>query len=441
MGYSSMQAWEWQGGYLFHFPIEAHVALVRILEWIGVEGPYAQSVGLRWMYGILSLLPVLAAARLVRWATPSDRRGERLGLPELAALIIAVWPEQIFRSIRLMDYSLEMSGVGAAILLALPLSARSSRIPWRHLAAGIVLGALFFVRPQSGLHLISLCLLIASAWRDIRSADFKPVLGMCTGYGAIVLLINATEPAGGFLTSFFKYYQWNLDHASEVYGADPWHRYITDGAKAYGIVGAAVILWFSARLLMQRRVQGKMLLVLPFLPLAVHSMIEHKEARYIVGFLWLLVPVACAGMQGWRPSTMTRRAVIALIAISGIISAYRVFDRFNERALDLKAWDRMSRILESPALSSLPIWIQGDPDFLPGGFFLRSHGPLCYQKGDQRIGDCAWVKNRMSLDHLMLRDFDEPMPPHTTPLGDSGRFRMLRRMAPDRAVVPAPTET
>lgn len=382
LGYSTRQAWEWRDGILFQLPILALTTLVRCMEAIGISSALAQAAGLRSLYALLSLFTVLLA-----WEA-----GKAVRLPRAwqsaGALMVGLWPELVFRSTRLMDYSLEASALAAALWIFLKWNPRSH--PRASLGAGMILGMIFFVRPQSGLYLVALTL----ATREPRS-----VLRMCVGYGAAIAIggsMEAWQTGREFLAPFFKYWSYNVTHggAAAHYGADPWHRYFSEGAKMLGFtpfIAAMGAYWAIER---PQRAMIRPVIFAAGLPFIVLSCVAHKEDRFIAGFIWLALPLALVtlsklklGKWGSAPIAILLLGMIALP-----LQLVRNAPRFTLRAELTESYARFGETTAQEA-KNWPLLIYADPDFTPGGFYLRHRGPLCYRAhgpaGTLDLGDCA----------------------------------------------------
>lgn len=379
-GYSTRLPWEWTEGAMSRLPALAHFNLLRLLTYLGVSDVYFQTVTLRIVYALLNVFPVVATYRLSKnWGVTTRVAG-------LAALFVALWPEFIFQSVRLMDSSLEMSFLAAVLLLSPP-KGPVSRI--REISAGVFLGLLFFVRPQTGLY--GVCFLFArllgpSHKTHIGLSDWIQKLPIWMGLGYLITVLGfaAIEPQFSYLHPFIYYITWNLKYSATVYGSAPWHRYLSEILKMYGITAFIFLLPFAA----QRKVDSglRWFLLIPFL---VHSLIAHKEGRFIIGFAWLLVPLAATGAGGLLKRRKVLFLSVAMIGLGFVLSIRHNLPRFFARAEEARRWNEIGSEIQKNGEQNLPIWVEADPDFLPGAFYLRTRGPLCYKTPAVKEGDCA----------------------------------------------------
>jgi hypothetical protein len=172
--------------------------------------------------------------------------------------------------------------------------------------------------------------------------------------------------------------------ASTYYGTEPWHRYFSELAKSFGFLPVIVFAYALARMKLDAKIAA--VFIFPFLVL---SLVAHKEARFIYGFAWLMVPLTIVGVEHLKQSRqMVALAIVCLIVGFGFNSE-RIFRRYTEGSEVVREWsDAGEKLSNDPSSSLVPLYVYGDPDFLPGGFFLRFTGPLCYKNGDLREGMC-----------------------------------------------------
>jgi phosphatidylinositol glycan class B len=371
-GWGTRLPWEWKDGLLSQLPVLAHAEVLKLLTLAGIEGSLDQLIALRVIYAVLSLSVGLAIHKLVI----DSGANERAALT--AAAIWALWPEFVFRSVRLMDYSLE-SCVLAFAILAFPLDRRA----WlENLIAGAILSLSFFVRPQSGLSLLALALLLLFT-RRVRAA-----LLLTAAYGGCVFLLANWESritGDPLLSPFLKYVNFNLlkHGAAAQYGIDPWHRYFSEAAKAVGFAPLLLLPWAFAR---GRPIAAALLFFVPF---TAHALIGHKEGRFIFPYLWLIVPMIVGGLaSGLEPLKKSSLAIAVALGVIGFgFNLDRIVRRFEAGSEVVRQWSELGRSGYPPAQANAgPLLILGDPDFLPGGFFLRYPAGLCYQAGLRREG-------------------------------------------------------
>lgn len=378
-GFSVQPPWEWTDGLLSSLPVAFHHGLLQAIAGLGVGDPLLQSMGLRCLYALASLLPVWVTWRWV------ERSGASKWMAVAAAAMMAFWPEWLYQSVRVMDYSLEVIGLALAAWLVFAWPNPKNK-GLRHAAAGAILGALFFVRFQTGVHLVSFALAIA-LWgkkKLLRKPSLRAPLGFISAYVATVVvlgLIEAQGDLGRFLLPFRNYWQFNWVENGAVthYGADVWHRYISETSKFYGHLVFLLLLGFCFRKSADRRI-----LFLFVFPILVHSFVAHKEGRFVFGALWLLIPAAFSGAQWPKVPSVRGKSVVAATLVAFVVayavSAKRVSRRWKSHAGDVKAFNGARKWMhEADPGAKLPLVVETFPEFSPGGFFLQRKGPYCYR--------------------------------------------------------------
>ena len=382
-GYSVRLPWEWTEGLLSKIPIFFQYVYLSSLAKLGVTTAIGQLIGLRLLYGMLSLFQIVAAWRITL-RTSNSRK-----IAAVSALLVAIWPEIVYRSVRLMDYSLEASFLAVALILLLTTKRRHREI--YDALAGVILGTLFFVRFQSGMYFF----VIAAVMLLLKPRRWLEFVYFSVFYAMTILFFGTIETRGvsGFLSPFFEFWQFNVveNGAVHLYGNQPWHRYFTELAKSFGFVPLLVFAYAFAR----RKLDGKILLIFAF-PLLVLSLIAHKEAFFIYGFAWLLIPLTIAGIAHAQRSKALIAFVVFCFFAGFSINLERISEVYHQGTETVREWDDAGRELAASSSNSehpVPLYVYGDPDHLPGGFFLRYNGPICYKYGSTRQGMCLKTVN------------------------------------------------
>jgi hypothetical protein len=389
-GYSVRLPWEWTDGLLSKLPVFFHYFYLSALARFGVTSAMGQLIGLRLLYGMLSLFQIVAAWRITLRTSNSKT------VAGLSALIIAVWPEIVYRSVRLMDYSLEASYLSIALILIFTTHRRHREIYIS--IAGVVLGALFFIRFQSGIYFIA----ILGTLAFMKPRRWMEALYLTGFYGLTIAFFAVVEAQGvtNLLAPFFKYVQFNVfQHgAATYYGSEPWHRYFSELAKSFGYFPLLIFAYVLARF----KTDAKIVMIFLF-PFVALSLVAHKEARFIYGFAWLMVPLTIAGIDHFAQSRRLIQFAILCFVLGFVVNAERISRRYQEGSEAVVRWSKIGEELSrDPSSKSTPLYVYGDPDFLPGGFFLRFSGPLCYKNGTSRQGMC--LKSLTDFRTLRLRN-------------------------------------
>jgi hypothetical protein len=334
----------------------------------------------------------------------------------MVCLFLAFWPEFIYRSVRLMDYSLEMSILGLALWIWVPSLKRFT--VRREAIVGALLGTLIFLRPQTGLELIGFACV---AWALGGKQRVKRITALGIGYGATVFglgviewIVFPTSTTGFLLAPLYNNIHYNMIEggAARDYGAQPWHRYVTEFLKFYGFAPIA--------LLVPALVWGRVswaLWVWAALPMLAHSFIQHKEGRFLFGSFWIFVLVVAVALKdprikGALKSKRVRAAVALVIAIGFIINFQRAYARSRLFADDMRAFTLAGQKMQEEGMHNTgalfwPVRIEADPVFNPGNFFLRRKSPVCFQAKctpAQRDARPQWWLNREPDGRFELRE-------------------------------------
>ena len=373
-GYSTFLPFEWSDQLLFLLPIFVQYSWVEFLHSIGVSSPLGQWIGLKLVYGTLSLAPLLFVWRSSRslWA----------------CLFLALWPELIYRSVRVMDYSLEMSFLALALFFAWKGLTQQEFQKKRGLViSGILLGALFFVRIQTGLHLISLVLVLLWTHRKTPSLSqrvLKPFV-LLLSYGVTLFFLAWLDSRWShtpLLTPLWNNIHFNVIQQGAVkgWGAQPWHRYFSEIFKFYGFF--PILFGFIFWIKNPPKMIWVILLGFPFL---VHSILAHKEARFMFGFVWLMVPLVESSVRRFYGQFAQKKwkAFAGMTLMLGLaLNVYRLIPPTLQGSQTVREFNRMGDELGrvSQAHQDLPLLrVFLNHEQSPGSFFLRYRGPICYQ--------------------------------------------------------------
>ncbi|MBK8481128.1 MAG: hypothetical protein IPL40_08115 [Proteobacteria bacterium] len=249
----------------------------------------------------------------------------------LAGLLALAFPPLLFFGWRSLTEVPSAALLCAGAWYAAPRAAPTpGQGPRRALLAGLLTGLAVFLRFQNGLVVVGLLGWLLAQRRG-REAAFLAA-------GAIVI----AALVGGLLDwlswgapfhAFRRYLSYNLlEGRASAYGVSPASFYLTTLSSAAGLaLTVALAAGLGGALL--GRARGVALLVAGFV--VIHSLVPHKELRFIVPVLPLWLAVAASGLLGlgdrlsprWLRRPPTRSAVIALgllLAASGAWRATRL---------------------------------------------------------------------------------------------------------------------
>jgi hypothetical protein len=259
---------------------------LKLLSLLGASSAPTLVVATKLLMVALGLAAILGAMRLA----------ERLaGLPAalLAGALLAAFPPALVFGGRCLSESASAPLVVFAALVALSPGRRAA------LFAGGLIGLAVLVRYQNGLLAAGLLLLLLARrrWRD---ALWCAVAGMGVGLAG-GLLDWATW--GAPFHSLRVYVRFNLiEGKSAEYGVDPFGYY---GRVAWTATGPVLVVILIGLAASARRELGLLLLVAGFV--LAHSLIAHKELRFLMPVAPLALALAGAGI-----GPLVERAVAAL---------------------------------------------------------------------------------------------------------------------------------
>ncbi|MBP0115456.1 4-amino-4-deoxy-L-arabinose transferase [Bradyrhizobium vignae] len=276
LGHQGVVTWEWRDGIRSWFLPTLFAGPVALGDWLA-PGGWGAFVAPRLLVSLASLSIVATAWHF----------GARISRAHaiVAALAAAVWFELVYFAPHTLSEPLTTALILPAALL---LTGEPSRN--RLFAGGALLGLAFVWRfqyaPACAVFVLGAC------WRDLRNA-IALIAGGCAALAvaAGVDLANGSIPFAWLVLNI----QQNLlhDRASE-FGVAPPMAYIQ----------LMSILWSGATLLMLMALRrgwqhAPLLIVAAIVNVAFHSMIAHKEYRFIFLSIPLLIIAAALGSADW----------------------------------------------------------------------------------------------------------------------------------------------
>ncbi len=214
----------------------------------------------------------------------------------IAGIVAAIWSELLFYGPRTLSEPISLSLFLPAVWLLIGKGPAVSR---NQLAlAGLLLGLAVCARLQMAP--IVGALAIIGGGRDGRRW-----IAMIAGGSAALAISAGVDLIAGQVPFrwMIENFRINLiEHRSAAFGVEPWYWYLTQSVRNWSIASLFIV---PLALIGARRHPA--LLILALVHLAAHSLIPHKEMRFILPSLALLVLLASIG-SGDLLARMTRAA-------------------------------------------------------------------------------------------------------------------------------------
>jgi phosphatidylinositol glycan class B len=266
--------WEFQeGARSWLFP-GTFVLLWKVAAMVGVHSAVALVVLAKLFMVALALVGVYATIRIA----------ERLGganAGALAGLLAATFPASLIFGHRCMAEMASGPVLALAVLLWLDGDRR------RMFLAGLLASAAIFLRFQNGLVTLGLLVTLLGSARRREALAF--VAGGTAGLlgGEILDWITWGAPFHSLLT----YLRYNLGR-SAAYGVSSWSYYLqtawsSTGVSSLAIAAGVIAAWYRAR----------SLVVVAIAFVVVHSFVPHKEYRFLMPVVPLVLALAAVGLE------------------------------------------------------------------------------------------------------------------------------------------------
>lgn len=283
------QAWEFLDG-ARHWTLPGFVAAIMkvstLLHW-----DYLRAVEVTFC--VAGTLTALATHRLAR------AQGASPLASAIAATVFSLMGLAVFAAPRAMGETLSALPVTAAFALLLQPPHRL-----RLVLAGILFSVAVALRLQNGLFCLGALGILFSGQRRADGAVLSGVLLVGAGvYGAVDAYTWGTP-----FHSAIQYLKFNvLEGRSSSFGTQPLYHYVRALVTAEGLT----VLPLSLLAARSFRARPQMLIII-LVFVGVHSVIPHKELR----FLFPILPLLCAqGALGLDQFVGTRRAVLVVLML------------------------------------------------------------------------------------------------------------------------------
>jgi len=262
---------------------------------LGLAGPMAlgQAVGGSAFAGIVAARVAAAGFCLIAVAaawTIGRRTSHWNGVVAMAA--VALWSEAVVMSVHVLTESM----ASAAVLGAAALMAGENRRRW--IVAGALCALAGVLRFQYGPAIA--VLMIGASWGEWRRLAYMAA-------GVVPLLVAS---AGIDLAMGQAPFEWLINNVrlnlvegkAATFGVSPPSYYVTAYAQKWRLVGLVVV---ALALLSGRR--HRLLLAVAVVNIVLHSMVGHKEYRFIALSTAILIMLAAIGSVSFAFNLMARR--------------------------------------------------------------------------------------------------------------------------------------
>jgi hypothetical protein len=327
------------------------------------------------------------------------------GVPAAAigALFVVIAPELVYFGARtLMDVV-----AGHLLVIAVYVVDPGKPIASRRRAftGGLLLGLLFLLRIQLApmLGLIGVWLL----WRFPRAQRGALIAGAMLA--VLVIAVIDTATLGSPLVSVWRYVWYNVfDGVSSTFGTEPWNFYLLGERELWrGSLGAMLALtllgaWRHPRLL-----------VYALAIVATHSLIAHKEYRFIYPAIVLtsvLAGIGVAQLSVWASDWLRTKGVVPIPAVAlpavaivacGSVLMFEVWSGPTMTALRYRDHDMLEAIgyvRQETQLCGLGLYGGDGKDWVESGGYSYLHRavPIYWPKDD-----AEFAATRSSFDTLI----------------------------------------
>jgi hypothetical protein len=213
-----------------------------------------------------------------------------------------------------------MSETASALPLTFGMALILDESRWRRWFGGFLLGFAVLLRLQTGIVCIGALVMLAldRRWRHVLETSFA--LALCAlGYG---LLDKITW--GTWFQSVVTYWNFNIvEGKGAMWGTEPWSYYLTTLWTSAPLLGWLLLI---LSLLAVRRAPALVLTALAFI--AAHSIIPHKEFRFLVPIMPIVCASAAVGIEALE--SLRRKwadgvaySLVTLLLMATVISTVR----------------------------------------------------------------------------------------------------------------------
>jgi phosphatidylinositol glycan class B len=365
-------SWEWSEGTRSWFVPGLYMPLLWLCKVLGFKGGPVVIQACRVLMALLS-----TAALYQFWVVLRDS-GFKFGACLLALAVFAFSPACVAWS------AMTLSDVWAVIFLwcSMPFVLRAFTARERMFTAGVLLGLSFLARIQMVLFPIGMLAVLVFR----KPFPKKEIFRFLCGYGIVVLFQGALDWVtwGAPFHSVILNIQKNLfEHVAAFYGTAPFYEYLRLIPANLGPILCAIVfsLIVGASVFKKSKPTEKDLLIgVPaLLYLAVHSLIAHKELRFMLPIFPAFFYLLARGLDPFiKPYAIQPALIASLALIAAVASSGYVYSSEHTYPFDL---------------SELTRDIRDDGGLSQGGCLLLVDHYWIWTRGEMMIGaPVKWIE-------------------------------------------------
>ncbi|MCH7228164.1 hypothetical protein [Haloferula sp. A504] len=262
------------------------VGIIKTLNFVHIEDPFTIALILRLISCLGFWAVVLAFNQLLGARCFKDEAFSKMFQVSTYFIWFVPWANAHFSS---ESFSAIFLLLGLYPLIRDPHDKRG--LLW----AGLCLGLSFLFRYQTGIAAAGtyLWLLLVARVPVARIAGSSLVFVAVTAVGVIV----DSAFYGEWVFAPFNYLKLNLvDGKASSFGTEPWYYYVTHFSFSRPLIGIPLVILFARGLVLRRNHLFTWVIV-PFV--VVHSLIAHKEMRFLFPMIYPFIFVAFHGFHSF----------------------------------------------------------------------------------------------------------------------------------------------
>ena len=272
-------------------------------EAIGITNPYNKALWLRLLTAILALCSIRVFVKNTEQFIDNSKL-----LPAYHVLSYFLW----FLPFISVRFSSETWG-GLFFLLALSVYFNQYKKPW---LIGLLFGLSFLFRYQMGLAFIGFFCWLLVCNKHTWQFYIKLGLGIC-----LVLLLGIAIDSwfyGNFTITVWNYFYVNIiENVAASFGESPWYFYLENILfYPHYFVGTIIYLALATTLIFQPR-NVFLWCILSFVTL--HSIISHKEIRFLFPLVYLLPIIITLSIHSWNKQLKNQTLKKSIAILFGVL--------------------------------------------------------------------------------------------------------------------------